>query len=118
MSLLCPQTYHVSGSQSLHKPYLGKWESYCSQWQINPLCATAVDGMNFLAELFQSGVGYSAIKTARSALSSILILPDNTTFGPHPLVSRLLKGVSELRFALPKYQSIWDISVVLNLLGS
>ena len=55
--------------------------------------------MNFLAELFQSGVGYSAINTARSALSSILILPDNTTFGSHPLVSRLkvLKGVFELR---------------------
>ena len=79
---------------------------------------TAVDGMNFLAELFQSGLGYSAISTARSALSSILILLDNTTFGSHPLVSRLLKGVFELRPALPKYQNIWDISVVLNLLGS
>ena len=74
--------------------------------------------MNFLAELFQSGVGYSAINTARSALSSILILLDNTIFGSHPLVSRLLKGVFELRPASPKYQSIWDISVVLNLLGS
>ena len=83
-----------------------------------PLCATAVDGMNFLAKLFQSSVGYSAINTARSALSLILILPDNTTFGSHPLVSRLLKVVFELRPALPKYQSIWDISVVLNLLGS
>ena len=74
--------------------------------------------MNFLAELFESGVGYSAINTARSALSSILILPDNTTFGSHPLASRLLKGVFELRPALPKYQSIWGITVVLNLLGS
>ena len=72
--------------------------------------------MNFLAELFQSGAGYSAVNTARSALSSILMLPGNTTFGSHPLVSRLLKGVFELRPALPKYQSIWDISVVLNML--
>ena len=78
--------------------------------------ATVVDGMNFLAELFQSGAGYSAVSTARSALSSILMLPGNTTFGSHPLVSRLLTSVFELRPALPKYQSIWDISVILNVL--
>ena len=47
-----------------------------------------------------------------------MLLPGNITFGAHPLVSRLLKGVFELCPALPKYQSIWDISVVLNLLGS
>ena len=74
--------------------------------------------MNFLAELFLFGVGYSAINTAQSVLSSKLILPDNTIFGSHPLVSRLLKGVFALRPALPKYQSIWDISVFLNLVGS
>ena len=47
-----------------------------------------LDGMNFLAELFQSGASYSAVNTAWSALSSILL-------GSHPLVSslRLLKGV-------------------------
>ena len=85
------------GTINQYKPYLGKWESYCSQQKINPLCATAVVGMNFLAELFLFGVGYSAINTAQSALSSKLILPDNTTFGSHPLVSRMLKGVFALR---------------------
>ena len=79
---------------------------------------TAVDEMNFLADLFQSGVGYSAINTARIALSSILILLDNTTFGSHILFSRLLKDVFELRPALPKCQNIWDNSVFLDLLGS
>ena len=93
-----------------------KWESYCRIREIDPLQATVVDGMNFLAELFQPGAGYSAVDTARSALSPILMLPGNTTFGSHPHVSRLLKGVFELRSALPKYQSIWDISVVLNML--
>ena len=71
--------------------------------------------MNFLAELFQSGAGCSAVNTARSALSLILMFPDNIKFGSHPLVSRLLKGVFELPPALPKYQSIWDIFVVLNM---
>ena len=40
------------GTIKQYEPYFGKWESYCSQRKFNPLCATAVDGMNFLAELF------------------------------------------------------------------
>ena len=74
--------------------------------------------MNFLAEIFQSGAGYSAVSTARSALSSILMLPGNTTFGSHPLLPRLLQGVFELRPPLPIYPSIWDIFVVPNMLES
>ena len=106
------------GTIKQYKPHLCKWESYCHKRKIDPLPATAAEGMNFLAGLFQSGAGYSTINAARSALSSILLLPGNLKFGSHPLVSRLLKGVFELRPALPKHQSIWDISVVLNLLGS
>ena len=97
------------GTIKQYKPHLCKWESYCHKRKIDPLRATAAEGTNFLADLFQSGAGYSTINAARSALSYMK---------GHPLVSRLLKGVFELRPALPKYQSIWDISVVLNLLGS
>ena len=68
-----------------------------------------------MSALYECGVGYSFINTARSALSSILMLPVNVSFGSHPLVSRLLKGVFELRPSFPKYQDTWDISVVLKL---
>ena len=51
------------------------------------------NSIDLLATLFVSGLGYSVIVTARSALSSVLILPDNTTFGSHPLVTRFIKGV-------------------------
>ena len=74
------------------------------------------NGIYFLATLFTSGLGYSAINTARSALSSVLILPNNITFpyGAHPLVTRFLKGVFELKPSLPRYSSIWDVSIVLQ----
>lgn len=36
------------------------------------------------------------------------------TFGNHPLVSRFLKGVFELKPSLPRYNHIWDVSVVLE----
>ena len=61
-------------------------------------------------------MGYSAINTARSALSSIIMLPGNVSFGSHQLATRLLKGVFELRPSFPKYQDTWDVSVVLKLL--
>ena len=76
------------------------------------------NGIDFLTTLFTSGLGYSAIKTARSALSSVLILPNNITFGAHPLVARFLKGVFELKPSLPRYSSIWDVSIVLQHLRS
>ena len=76
------------------------------------------NGIDFLATLFSSGLGYSAINTARSALSSVLLLPNNTTFGSHPLVTRFLKGVFELKPSLPRYSVIWDVGVVLQYLKS
>ena len=46
----------------------------------------------------------------------ILSLPDGSSFGTHPLVTRFLKGVFESRPTLPRYQQIWDVSTVLDYL--
>ena len=37
-------------------------------------------------------------------------------FWEHPLVTRYMKGIFEIRPALPKYSEIWDVTVVLNYL--
>ena len=66
--------------------------------------------------MYQSGLGYSALNTACSALSSILVLGNGKEFGEHPLVTRFMKGIFELRPVLPKYSEIWDVNVVLNYL--
>ena len=49
-------------------------------------------------------------------MSLIVALPGNVSFGSHPLTTRLLKGVFELKPSLPRYQDTWDVSVVLKLL--
>ena len=72
--------------------------------------------IEFLTELFHTGIGYSAIDTAQSALSSIILLPGGRPVGEHPLICRFLKGVFELRPALPKYTEIWDVGIVLRYL--
>ena len=73
--------------------------------------------LDFLAELFESGLQYSAVNTARSALSTFLTV-DNVPIGCHPLLKRFMKGVYEERPTLPRYGRTWDVSVVLELLKS
>ena len=72
--------------------------------------------LDFLQELYERGLGYGCLNTARSALSSFIILEGNVTVGNHPLVQRFLKGVYQNRPALSCYTSTWDTSVVLAYL--
>ena len=74
------------------------------------------NGIEFIVSLYKAGLGYSAINTARSALSSVLALKDGVKFGEHPLVVRCMKGIFELKAALPKYTEIWDVNIVLGYL--
>ena len=69
------------------------------------------NGIAFLVSLYKSGLVYSAIKTAHSTLSLILVLKDGVNFGEHPLVARSMKGIFELDPALPKYTEIWDDTI-------
>lgn len=103
-----------SGTGKQYHSYLGRWGKFCSQKAIPEEDASVDHGIEFLASLYEEGLGCSAINTARSALSSVLTLPGNVTFGNHPLVSRFLKGVFELKPSLPRYHHIWDVSVVLE----
>ncbi|CAB4013988.1 Hypothetical predicted protein [Paramuricea clavata] len=103
-----------TGTKKQYACHIKRWICYCSKRDINPICPDVRDGINFLAELLDSGVGYSSINTAQCALSSITNMSDHFSFGTHPLVSRFLKGVFTERPSLPRYQDIWDMNIVLN----
>lgn len=68
--------------------------------QIDPVFATVPLALDFLMELVGSGIGYSGINTARSALSSVLKRVDGMTFGGQ---ERFLKGVYEVRPSKSRY---------------
>lgn len=55
------------------------------------------------------------MNTARSAVSTILNI-NGSPAGQHPLVKRFLKGVYNIKPALPRYSATWDVSVVLKYL--
>jgi len=94
--------------------YLRKWAEYCGREHISTTSPTVEQALNFLTELHQKGAKYSALNTARSALSAFLAPMNGVSFGSHPLTVRLLKGVSETRPSTPRYAETWDVSVVLN----
>ena len=81
--------------------------------QVSPPLSTAV---NFLAELAKRGLSYSAVCTARSALSSYLCKYEGTVFGSQDLVKRLMKGIFEKKPVFPRHTRTWDVNIVLTAL--
>ena len=104
------------GSRKQYSSYLKRWVQFCSQRQIDPLRAPVTHVLDFLTELYNTGLGYTAINTARSAISSILLSTGAVSFGSHPLVVRFFRGVYNARPSLPRYTEIWDVRSVLDKL--
>ena len=98
--------------------YLSRGVTYCKNKQLVVTHATINDGLDFLTLLYKKRVGYSAINTARSALSLAITPADKTTFGEHPLITRFLKATFELRPSLPRYSTMWDVGIVLTYFRS
>ena len=94
--------------------YLTKWQQYCRERNIDIFEPGITNGIEFIVSLYKTGLGCSAINTVRSALSSVLSLKDGVKFGEQPLVVRCMKGIFELKPALPKYTEIWDVNIVLG----
>ncbi|CAB4031951.1 Transposon Ty3-G Gag-Pol poly [Paramuricea clavata] len=105
-----------TGTKKQYATHLNRWRQYCGARGIDPISASVENGINFLSELYTQELSYSAINTARSALSTIILVPGGTTFGNHPLVTRFVKGVFVSRPALPRYTELWDISLMFNYL--
>lgn len=90
---------------------------FASRRNIDPIQPSVSKVLDFLTELYDSVLGYSALNKARSAPSTIITLLDgNMTIGSHPLIQRFIKAVFQTRPALPRYQTTWDNSVVLHFL--
>lgn len=73
--------------------------------------------LDFLYKLFQDGLGYSALNTVRSALSSVIQV-NGIAIGKHRLVTRFLRAVFNERPALPRNRVTWDVDIVLGYLRS
>ena len=79
--------------------FIKKWFVYCSIRKINQFEASLDNVIEFLSSLFEKGLGYSSINTARSALSALGLKFDSILVGQHPLIISYLRGVFNLVLA-------------------
>lgn len=72
--------------------------------------------MVFLHKLFNHGLSYSALNTARSAISNLSVKDGKgiEPIGQHALVCRYMKGVFNKIKPVPKYNNIWPVEKVLD----
>ena len=68
----------------------------------NSLRPTLHDGIEFLTYLFRQGYSHGQTSMARSAISVLIDQVNDISFGKHPLVKRLIKGIFEARPIFPK----------------
>ena len=74
--------------------------------------------LKFLTNLHNSGHKYGQINTACSAISAVINVPGNISFGKLPVVRRFMKGIFELKPCFPKYTQIWNVTKVFDFFRS
>ena len=104
------------GTKKQYKVFVKRWFQYCGERKISEIQISIATVLDFLTSLFENGLGYSSINTARSALSALGLMFDNVLVGAHLLVIRFMKGVFNLRPVRMKNVCIWDVSIVLHYL--
>jgi len=67
-------------------------------------------------QLFESGLGYSSLNTARGTMSAVGIKSEGVLVGKNPYVIRYMRGIFNIRPSQPRYTFIWDVNRVLEVL--
>ena len=104
------------GTQKHYSSYIKRWISFCCKQQIDCVSPTISQALDFLVELYESGIGYSGINTARSSLPCLVKPVNGISLDSHPTVTRFLKGVFQLRSTATRYTQRWDVGKVLSYL--
>ena len=92
------------------------WQGFCPARKIHPLSPTILDVIAYLTSMYDRGLQYTTIASAKSVLSGMLHIPGVISISSHPLIIRLLKGIFHVRPPKPRYEFIWDTELVLNFL--
>ena len=84
-----------------YNSHIERFGKFCCQSYTDPIQSSTEMGIESLNEYFSS---------ARSTLPSIIKPVSNVPFGKPSLVCKLLKRVFNIRPALPRYVTIWDVT--------
>ena len=96
--------------------YIRQWSDFASNQGFDSFTPTIKQVLLFMTAEFNRGASYSKLNTIRSALSTYIFI-DGLQLGNIPLVKRFMKGVFQLRPALPRNSVTWNPEIVLTHLG-
>ncbi|VDH89896.1 Hypothetical predicted protein [Mytilus galloprovincialis] len=96
--------------------YIKKWLLFCDKEKTDRFDPSVNSVLKFLLELHLNGLGYSAVNTAKSAVSSFVYLITNVQIGKHFHVKQFMKGIFNKKPVLPRYNCTWNVEMVLSLL--
>lgn len=114
--IMC-SSWRVSTEKSYSSAWR-KWLGWCHERKLDPFPTSVKSVVDFLSFQFQQGRQYSTINSYRSALSATIPPIDGQPVGQHPLVCKLLQGMFNKRPPMPRYQTTWDVGLVIQCLKS
>lgn len=102
------------GTNDTYQSGWKRWNSWCTEREVDPFSCSVKYFLEFLTSLFKEGLQYRTINTIRSAVSMTHDSIEGIPMGKHPLVSRLFKGIHNLRPPQPRYVTTWDVDMVVE----
>lgn len=109
----------TDSTKKQYNTYLEKWTVFCVEQRVHPRNPTLFQIMKFLTWLsVAKNMSYSAINSARSALSAYVSRFGSYTAGSHPEIVRHVKGLHRRNPTPAKIKITWDVNTVFILLKS
>ena len=105
------------GSIKQNSTSLKTWIVLGGKWNINPYDPSVTRVLDYLTSLFERGLSYDAINTAKSAISAITSPRNGISLGCQPLISRFMKGILKVDHLFLDMNQ-WDIQPMLSHLLS
>ena len=99
-----------------YETYFGKWILFSETEQVNPFDPPTETVLAFLSTLYEKNTGYSAINTAKSALSSMCSVVSNRDIDNEKIITRFMRGIFNSQPSLLNYTSTWDVNMVFKYL--
>ena len=89
---------------------------FSSEKQIDTFKPPVSAVIKFLTQLFEHGLKYSALGTARAAINNFVRICGDLELSHNSIIQRFMRGAFLKRPTIPKYNETWDVAVVLTYL--
>ncbi|XP_066596470.1 uncharacterized protein [Prorops nasuta] len=102
----------ADGTKKRYEANFIKWKHFCDKTNTNPFQPSLEIVLKFFTEKFKNGASYGMLNMYRAMISFI----SRGALTNNNIISRFMKGVCRLRPQKPKYEYVWDVSLVLEVL--